>query len=481
MEKCSTSRYSRSGCLERQLLPLLKPVTRAYILGYASSTTPRLLSLCIAIIRGKTSQKYNQSGIAKSAFQILIGGLELQRFPTFCATLVGCNSIFGIIIKELLFRYLPNVSSLVKLRLSKFISAFIGAWLGLKLLQSKKTPEFVQNVAVETPGGCVDTKVPLAGRTIDLTLFTISRALDIIVGSLWSCRKARRRKTKQWNRFDELISRLADPMMFWASSAIIMFNWLYTPEKLPRSYNKWVRSAAAVDMRLIAGLRQLRDKALIYGVEPSHPHVFTEMCRDYNWPLEWANHAKTAPVPCQIVHLKDGPSCEYHALARLVRSTAWAMSTYLPLNLVLVLRHPSSKALKRAIKSAIRSSLFLGTYISLFFYGLCLVRSRIGPLILGTSNASLQLIDSGLNVAGGCILCGWSVFIENSGRRRELALFLIPKALATFIPRSYSMDKQWRESMAFSISTAIVFTAVTEKPNTVRGLMGRVLRTVLTQ
>lgn len=268
-------------------------------------------------------------------------------------------------------------------------------------------------------------------------------------------------------------------MLFSASSAIIMFNWLYTPEKLPRSYNKWVRTAAAVDMRLISGLRQLRNKVLIYGVEPSFPHVFTELCQDYNWPLEWANHSKTVPVPCEIVHLKDGPNCEYHALARLVRSTAWAMSTYLPLNLVLVLRDPSSKALKRAIKSAMRSSLFLGTYISLFYYGICLVRSRIGPLVLGTSNASLQLIDSGLNIAGGCVLCGWSIFIENSGRRRELALFLIPKALATLFPRSYSMEKQWMESMAFSISTAIVFTAVTEKSGSVRGLMGRILKTVL--
>ncbi|POS86884.1 hypothetical protein EPUL_001047 [Erysiphe pulchra] len=364
-------------------------------------------------------------------------------------------------------------------QLSKFISAFIGAWLGLKLLQSKKTPEFTQDVTVETSGRCVDKKISLAGRTIDLTLFAITRASDVVVGSLWSRRKIRRRKTGQWNRFDELISRLADPILFSASSAIIMFNWLYTPEKLPRSYNKWVRSAAAVDMRLISGLRQLRNKGLIYGVEPSYPHVFTDMCQDYNWPLEWANHAKTVPVPCEIVHLKDGPSCEYHALARLVRSTAWAMSTYLPLNLVLVLRQPSSKALKRAVKSAMRSSLFLGTYIALFYYGICLVRSRIGPIVLGTSNASRQFIDSGMNVAGGCVLCGWSVLIENSGRRRELALFLIPKALATLFPRSYSIDQQWRERMAFSISTAIVFTAVSEKSDTVRGLMGRVLKTVL--
>lgn len=480
MDKC-TLRYSRGPSLEQQVLPLLKPLMRAYILGYASSTTPRLLALCLTIIRGKMKQKPNQSGIAKSAFQILRGGLELQRFPTFCATLVGCYTFFGIIIQQLVFIYLPNLSSLIKLRLSRFISAFIGAWLGLKLLQSKESPEYIQDVTFETPSGRVSKKIRLAGRTIDLTLFAVTRAIDVVGGSIWSRRRNQLKAVGKVNRFHELISKLADPLLFSASSAIIMFNWLYTPEKLPRSYCKWVRSAAAVDMRLISGLRQLRNKALIYGIEPSYPHVFTDLCRDYNWPLEWANHAKTAPVPCEIVHLKDGPSCEYHALARLIRSTTWAMSTYLPLNLMLVLRQPSSKALLRAVRCAMRSSIFLGTYISLFYYGICLVRSRIGPLIFGKSNASLQYIDSGLNVAGGCVLCGWSVLIENSGRRRELALFLVPKALATFFPRSYPMEQQWKESIVFSISTAIVFTAVTEKSNTVRGLLGRVLKTVLAQ
>lgn len=260
-----------------------------------------------------------------------------------------------------------------------------------------------------------------------------------------------------------------------------MWAWIYTPDRLPRSYNKWIKSAAAVDQRLLTALRRMRFGEIKYGQETGQAHLLQSMCKDYNWPLEYGDPVKSIPFPCEVVHMGTGKSCEYHMLSRLLRSFFWAFSTYLPLNFLLVLRNPSKKRFQQAFTSSIRSSAFLGSFISLYYYGICLARSRFGPLILGTSTSACQQIDSGICIANGCGLCGWSVMLENPGRQKELGLFVAPRALATLLPRRYLWENQWRETLAFAVSTAVVFTCVQERPERVRGVLGKVLRRVLSQ
>jgi hypothetical protein len=101
--------------------------------------------------------------------------------------------------------------------------------------------------------------------------------------------------------------------------------------------------------------------------------------------------------------------------------------------------------------------------------------------VLGTSTPVRQQIDSGICIGSGCALCGWSVLIENGGRRKELGLFVAPRALATLLPRRYLMEDQWKETLAFAMSTAVVFTCVGEKPERVRGVLGKLLLRVLNQ
>jgi hypothetical protein len=155
------------------------------------------------------------------------------------------------------------------------------------------------------------------------------------------------------------------------------------------------------------------------------------------------------------------------------------MSTYLPLALALHLRNPNKRPLRTAFFSATRSSAFLGTFIALFYYGVCLARTRVGPHLIGRDTASAQKIDGGICVGTGCAMCGWSVMIETAGRRKDMALFVAPRALATVVPRSYPIEKQWREKMVFAASTAVVFTCVMENPARVRGVLGGILSLVM--
>lgn len=76
----------------------LRPLVKAYVFGYASSTTPRLLSLLLIHLR-----KNEKDGSIKdfalfraSLLVILKNGLEWQRFPTFCAALIGGSTLLQV-------------------------------------------------------------------------------------------------------------------------------------------------------------------------------------------------------------------------------------------------------------------------------------------------------------------------------------------------------------------------------------------------
>ncbi|OLN92113.1 hypothetical protein CCHL11_01520 [Colletotrichum chlorophyti] len=400
----------QNGLLELHAIPpILRPLLRAYLLGYASAVAPRILTLLMQYVtkkRRKTAKDREQ-----------------------CAGF---------------------------------------------LLQSKKSSGFTETVPVksDTPPGAELKEIRYAGRTLDLTLFTITRALDVAVGEFWSRRRAR--------RAESLISRFTDPCLFVASCALIMWAWFYNPARLPIAYNKWISSAARVDMRLIEALQRLRAGKIVYGKDTGEAGLLQGMCEKYKWPAEWGDPAKSVPIPCEMVHMGCGPSCEIHAISRFYRSWKWSMAMYIPLSMALLIRGPvSKKNVLRALLSASRSSAFLGTYITLFYYGVCLARTRLGPRIIGTDAAARQKIDAGFCVGTGCCLCGWSVLVETASRRKDMALFVAPRAMATLLPRRYGIDKQWRETVVFAASAAVVFTCVMEKQARVRGVLGGVLGMVM--
>ncbi|KAI1438994.1 integral membrane protein [Xylaria sp. CBS 124048] len=465
--------------------PLLRPVLRAYALGYASAVAPRLLTLLLhhsGVWRRKLTGLHdgiqvpssNETFVA-SLWRILRGGLDPQRFPTFCAALVGGTTFFDVLVKRLIGRLKVQLSDVARRRLSLWISSFIAGWLSLRLLQSKKTDAFAETKTVD--GEQQKETVRYAGRTLDLTLFAATRAVDVVVGELWSRRRKRRVAAGKWSSLDSFIAKMADPSIFATSCAFIMWAWFYAPSALPKSYTKWINSAAAVDTRLIEALRRCHTNELRYGEDTGQAPLLQSMCADYDWPLEWGDPATTIPFPCEIVHMGCGSSCEYHALSRFVRSFKWAMMTYLPLNLLA--RRKTMAGVRRAGASALRSSSFLAAFITLFYYGVCLARTRIGPRILGRQTAARQTIDAGVCVGCGCFLCGWSILIEAASRRKDMALFVAPRALATLFPRRYSLGKQWRETFVFASSAAVVFTCASENPEKVRGVLGGVLGGVL--
>ncbi|KAH8677751.1 hypothetical protein BX600DRAFT_431079 [Xylariales sp. PMI_506] len=461
--------------LHRVVIPhLLRPLVRAYAFGYLYLVIPKILSQAVRLVTKSKSK-------GASLWRVLCEGIEPHQFPTFCAALVGGSTFLEVP----LFAAFSKLALREPRRYSRFLASFVAGWISLRILQSRPprslSTETSNNsntnaAAPPPPTGSETTKYV---RTQDLSLFVFTRALDVVIGELWAQRRKRREATQHWNRLDSAISKLTDPSVFALSSAIIMFAWFYYPSKLPRAYRQWISSAAAVDSRLIEALQRCRSGDLRYGEETGQAPLLQSMAADYKWPLHWGDPVKSVPFPCEMVHMGCGPSCEYHALSRFYRSFKWTMATYLPLSLLLAARNRKLKSFKTILISSSRSSSFLAAFITLFYYGVCLARTRVGPHILGRDAASRTKIDAGLCVGSGCFLCGWSILLETPGRHKDLALFVAPRALGTLLPRQYSQDKQWLENLTFAFSTGVVFTCVLENQKRVRGMLGNVLGAVL--
>ncbi|KAI0020400.1 hypothetical protein F4780DRAFT_370868 [Xylariomycetidae sp. FL0641] len=483
--------FSRAGRRRRSVVDaavpaVLRPLIRAYVLGYASAVAPRLLTVVLQHVTRRRRNKGDATHVTQphdsflaSLQRILRGGLDLQRFPTFCAALVGGTTLLEVLVARCLSRLNGHLTDVTERRLSRWLSSFVAAWLSLRLLQSKKTDGYTETRVVDGDSSASPRQETIrhAGRTLDLTLFASTRALDVIVGELWSRHRQRRMAAGRWSWLESTISQLTDSYIFATSCAFIMWAWFYSPSALPRAYTKWINSAAAVDGRLIEALRRCRQGELQYGRDTGQAPLLQAMCRDYKWPLSWGDPARSIPFPCEIVHMGVGPSCESHAAHRFVRSFRWSLATYLPLNVVA--RPKTPLGARAALLSASRSSAFLAAFIALFYYGVCLARTRLGPHVFGKDPTARQRIDAGICVAAGCALCGWSILIENPSRRKDMALFVAPRALATLLPRRYPEEKEWRENLVFAFSTAVVFTCVRENPRRVRGVLGNVLRSVL--
>ena len=352
-----------------------------------------------------------------------------------------------------------------QLAVTRLVAGFSAAWFSLQILnigsegkrnidtrtgraadaiQQESAPSIADEI--EPPTDVLETRQimisseiqhPLAGKTIDLTLLAATRAIETIIGDLWARRRTSKLARNPWSALDSAISRFTDAGVFALSSGVIMWAWFYLPDTLPRAYNEWIYQAAQIDRRLIQALRRARWDEFVYGKDTGQASLLQSMCKEYDWPVVWGDPAKTVPIPCEMVHMGTGTSCHIHALTRFARAFRFALTTYLPLQLLVKARNPSIRAFRLACKDALRSSAFLGAFVGIFYYSVCLSRTLIGPKVFSRERITPMMWDQGLCVGAGCAMCGWSILIEAEKRRQEVAFFVAPRAAATLFPRRY--------------------------------------------
>ncbi|EXJ57778.1 uncharacterized protein A1O5_12336 [Cladophialophora psammophila CBS 110553] len=482
----------------RVRLNALKPLLRAYALGYLTVTAPRLLGLLRILRRDRLASREALALLRK----ILVTSAQFNRFPTAAAIIIGGATALPNLVQTILLSLLSAPGRGASARLSRnlaacinFLCSFWSAWLAFTLLNRDETWVRRRAISRSVPTAnasdqhTLNLQQPLppsyhpkyAGKTIDFTAFAFCRALDVMVITVWT-----RTRTSPWlpeqryPRLSNFIRKIADPSVFAGSAAVIMWSWFYSPERLPRAYNHWISKAAEIDPRLIQALRLARQGNFVYGEDTAQTPLLTGLCRELGLPDEFADPSKTIPIPCELYHCGTGKSCEVHALSRFWRSWRFAMGIYMPLQLLTLVRSPKPKSVWTILHAAARSSSFLAGFVASFYYAVCLARTRLGPWIFSYKTVTPQMWDSGLCILAGCLACGWSVLLEKPSRRQEIAFFVAPRALATILPRVYDSQYRHKEQVVFATSVAMVLTTLNSgNEQNVRGVLARILTSIL--
>ncbi|RMZ92307.1 hypothetical protein DV736_g452, partial [Chaetothyriales sp. CBS 134916] len=475
---------------------IVKPVLRVYALTYLASVAQRILG-SQRLLRSLDIPVRDKLQLIAT---ILKSGTEINRFPTAAALIIaGATSVPRLVIwilEPVFAAGGQRVLSAGQQPRLRTLCTFLFAWLAFDLLNGDEgwAPQRARSTdardandsspriadSPDIPSG--EPQPRYAGKTIELTLFAACRALDVLARSAWT--KTRSQKWHPELRTPHLarfVKSMADTCIFASSNAIIMYAWFYSPHRLPKAYHKWISSAAELDPRLLQALRLCRQGDFVYGQDTGWSTLLQGLCDELGLPREWSNPTKTVPIPCELYHCGAGRSCEVHALSRWYRGFTFAFKLYLPLQLVARIRHLNPKGLLAAFKGAARYSAFLATFITLFYYSVCLSRTRVGPRIFSSKTVTPQMWDSGLGVLAGCLTCGWSILVVPPQQRHEFAFFVAPRALATVMPRVYDQRHQRREQFVFATSATILLTAAAQigAQQTVRGVFGRMLSNVM--
>lgn len=100
---------SRPARWDRSIPAPLRPIVRAYLLGYGFTVGPRVLTLLVyhvsKLVKGAKrrtrdddgdTQRKPESSLLEALTKILKAGLEVNRFATFCAAIVGGSTLLEV-------------------------------------------------------------------------------------------------------------------------------------------------------------------------------------------------------------------------------------------------------------------------------------------------------------------------------------------------------------------------------------------------
>ncbi|THV04945.1 hypothetical protein K435DRAFT_746322 [Dendrothele bispora CBS 962.96] len=528
---------------------------RTYALGLSLSLGPSLLPFVTALLLNKPSKRTGRTALLKVlrrelgidgfAFAMTFAVWGGSSLSDWWAHLEACsvdqheNTEDKDSGKPSPIRrvraWISYLNSKLQPRQKTFLSYIIPSFVCVLLLQagrrpSKRTNRSREPVTFPIPYTPLTPSPPSEqGRvspTLDLTLLLVVRALDVVVQQFvmrrseilaYSRLKERQpqpeRLREQQIQEEKVKKRMAlttsiDALLFWACSARIMWCFFYEPQRLPRSYVKWINSLASVDSRLLRALQLIRERkwSYIHG-SPSHPSLLTSMAADLKLPARWGDplvipafgsdegnkiweslgvksRAGVGGIPCEIVHGGVGStfglagSCTANATLRGMTAFVEAFAIYFPVHLLPILLTRPRALLRphrasRILVSSLRSSAFLSAFISLFWSSVCITRTtglaRLFPSI------SHDFWDGPYGcILAGCLMCGSSIWIEHGHRRGEMALYVLPRAIRACIPFNWIKNPKARamafERLAFVLSLSSLLTASRHHPEALRGV-----------
>ncbi|CDS09623.1 hypothetical protein LRAMOSA10983 [Lichtheimia ramosa] len=433
--------------------PAVKTAIRAFVLSWSLTALP---SIAIAALKAAT----RSSKRTPPLLQLIQRNVLENGFPTLVAGAFAGHHLLQYVHKH--YSQKKQWRTKVDRKTAIFLSSALSMFL-------------VRRVFPRT-------------KTLDFTLFALVRALDVMAHRAYDSPTIRER-VPGW------LLDYGSVAVFTTACTEIMFAWFYAPERLPGSYSSWITKMSEMDKRLLMALRAIRngdwkdtgmqDLLGDYAVELGLPKA--------------AGDPMNGRIPCQIVHQGQPYGCEVYAVNRFIKGFIKVYPLYLSVHLLppllfrtsQLLQNPGSR-LFQILKASTRSSTFLASFITIIWYSICLVRTRIGHQVL---NVNQSYLDNTLAPLVGCMLCGLSLLIESPHRRGEMALYVVPRAMLSMFERVLGPHQKgrWWESVAteaaettvFASSMAVVLDAMfndkSHVRSSVRGFLSWIMKDELKQ
>ncbi|GAA5964486.1 hypothetical protein JCM3765_006302 [Sporobolomyces pararoseus] len=280
--------------------------------------------------------------------------------------------------------------------------------------------------------------------------------------------------------------------VFGLSCANIMYSWLMAPEALPSGYRNWITNASKVSkpclpVNLSASRTRTFDPAIARqtldwgrGATGQNAALIEAYCQnaekgDFGTPF----------APCYVVHpFQD--TCTGTAIDRWQVVFRWIAPVYAALHLIpaiilrykVFLKNPQS-VFTRAFFGTLRSSSFLATFVVIFQSLVCVQRNIY-------ANYSGKIPDWLMKIVlhksyywfSGFATC-FSLFIEEKKRRRELAMYVLPRGLEStwsiLRSKSYVPFVPGGEVLLTSAGLSMVMSTYQSNPQALSGLVRSVL------
>ncbi|KZP09967.1 hypothetical protein FIBSPDRAFT_873094 [Athelia psychrophila] len=290
-----------------------------------------------------------------------------------------------------------------------------------------------------------------------------------------------------------------DTLVFGLCCGQIMYAFLMSPATLPPAYQSWINQASFVPVPAVRtthnlvrkGFVSLADVDLVLknpGITPHNSAALLAFRAGGTAP------DRLAP-PCPMVH-PTVDSCLALVPVRFVEVFKWMLPVYGALHFIpmvlfkwkLFLRDPKSMLLRAGLGTA-RSSSFLGVFV-IIFQGLFCFKHHIHEILTRRNKnptSSLRLPQALVDVLISKesfwplgFLCAMSILVEESRRRGELAMYVLPKGLGSMWSSARGKGwvfgtGKWGEAVLTSIGMGMVMSTYQNDPQHLSGLFRRVM------
>jgi len=249
-----------------------------------------------------------------------------------------------------------------------------------------------------------------------------------------------------------------DVLLFSLCCGQILYSFLIRPDTLPPSYVNWMSHACKANPEgvsinrdlVLDGYFKIPDIDVLINRKDIAPGNLTELLERKRL-AQLSSPIYGLPVaPCSAVHPRID-SCTYVQFERFFVVLRWMLPIYGALTLIpmvlfkpkMVMKQPV-KMLVKAFLGTLRSSAFLGVFVTIFqtwncskynlYTALTALRASPTTSLLSTLAQLIpqRLVDFLIRKPSfffGGLLCGLSLFVEEKHRREELAMYVLPRGL----------------------------------------------------